>query len=39
MDGDDVLDNPMSSHANINEELNKETKKFYNLLKDAEQIL
>ena len=34
-----MLDNPMSSHANINEELNKETKKFYNLLKDAEQKL
>ena len=33
MDGDDVLDNLMSSHANINEEPNKEAKKFYDLLK------
>ena len=39
MDGDDVFDNPMSSHANINEESNKEAKKFYNLLKDIEQKL
>jgi len=29
----------MPSHANINEEPNKEAKKFYNLLKDVEQKL
>ena len=39
MDGDDVLDNPMSSHANINEEPNKEAKKFYNLLKGLTKII
>ena len=33
MDGDYVLDNAMSGHANINEEPNKEAKKFYDLLK------
>ena len=39
MDGDYVLDNPMSSHVNINEEPNKDAKKFYNLLKGVEQKL
>jgi len=39
MDGDYVLDNAMSGHANINEEPNKEAKKFYNLLKGTEQKL